>query len=233
MNADRIAIYYEGLERLCFGNALQRSRLAFLHEAETARYALVCGGGDGRFLARLLHSNPQVEVDFVDLSPQMTLLAQRRIAGMGLSAKQRVQFTVGDICDFRPRYRGYDLIATNFFLDCFSNQQVTQLIERLSSWALPDAVWMISEFQTCGGKLNRLWRTAIVRTLYFAFRITTGLDVIRIPNYSRPLSMAGFRRRGEQSAMGGFLISSLWQRQSIFRFDAPQTPLAGSSIEKR
>jgi ubiquinone/menaquinone biosynthesis C-methylase UbiE len=213
MNADRIAVYYESLERLCFGRALERRRLAFLCEAETSRYALICGGGDGRFLARLLHSNPRVEVDFVDSSPKMTSLAQRRIAGMRRSAARRVQFTVGDIRDFRPHYRGYDLIATNFFLDCFTDQDVTRVIEQLSSWTLPDALWMISEFQTCSGKLERLWQTTIVRTLYFAFRMTTGLGVSRIPNYAKPLQTAGFLRRREQSAMGGLLISSVWQRE--------------------
>jgi hypothetical protein len=227
MNAARIAVYYESLERLCFGNALERRRLAFLSEAATSRYALICGGGDGRFLARLLHSNSQVEVDFVDSSPKMTLLAKRRIAGMRRSAAQRVQFTVGDIRDFRPRYRGYDLIATNFFLDCFTDQNVTQLIGQLSSWTLPDALWMISEFQTSNGKLERLWQTTIVGTLYFAFRMTTGLNVSHVPNYAMPLQMAGFRQRREQSAMGGLLISSVWQRESdASRFGPSRTRLS-------
>jgi len=213
MNADGIAVYYESMERLCFGKALEQRRWAFLREAQDSRYALICGGGDGRFLARLLALNPGVEIDFVDCSMRMTLLAQQRIAAMGRSAISRVHFFIGDIRAFTPRFVGYDLVATNFFLDCFSEQEARGLVEMVSSWTAPGAIWMISEFQTVGGWIDRFWKSAIVRSLYFGFRITTGLKVNRIPNYSLPLLMAGFERCREESAIGGLLHSSVWKRQ--------------------
>lgn len=212
MNADGIAVYYETLERLCFGNALEERRWAFLHDAQESRYALICGGGDGRFLARLIASNPQVEVDFVECSPKMTLLAQRRIAGMGHPATSRVHFFVGDIRDFAPRFRGYDLIAANFFFDCFGEQEVRNLIERVSRWTSTGTMWMISEFQATGGWLARLWKSAIIRGLYLGFRVTTGLRVNKIPNYTLPLLMAGFERSREETSFGGLLHSSVWRR---------------------
>ena len=115
MNADAIARSYEGLERLCFGRALERRRFAFLEQVKDSHHALLCGEGDGRFLGRLLRANPCVEVDFVDASPRMTLLAQRRTEGMGRSAAQRVRFHLKDIRDFVQRCANYDLIATHFF----------------------------------------------------------------------------------------------------------------------
>ena len=54
MNCDGIARYYQVLEHLSFGRYLERRRFAFLGEAWTSRRAIVCGGGNGRFLARLL-----------------------------------------------------------------------------------------------------------------------------------------------------------------------------------
>lgn len=214
MNPDGIAVYYESLEHLCFGRVLERRRYAFLREAQVSKYALICGGGDGRFLARLLAVNPGVEVDFVDCSVRMTLLAQQRIAGMGRAAMRRVHFFIGDIREFKPRFNGYDLIATNFFFDCLTEQEAGHLIELVTAWMLPYATWMISEFQTAGGRrFDRFWKSAIVRGLYLGFRITTGLKVSKIPNYALPLLMAGFERCREESALYGLLLSSVWRHK--------------------
>jgi hypothetical protein len=64
MNCDGIAPYYEVLERLSFGNRLAQMRCFYLREAAYAQQAILCGEGDGRFLARLLLVNPKVEVDY-------------------------------------------------------------------------------------------------------------------------------------------------------------------------
>src|ERR1700730_12227416 len=112
MNCDGIARYYEVLEHLSFGSYLERSRFAFLGEARTSRKAILCGDGDGRFLARLGQVNAQVEVDFVELSPKMVELAERRVVGMGRTFRQRVRFRVGDVWDFEARTDGHDLILT-------------------------------------------------------------------------------------------------------------------------
>ncbi len=137
MNCDGIARYYEILEHLSFGRSLERRRFAFLGEARISRRAIVCGGGDGRFLAGLVRGNPQVEVDFVELSRKMVELAERRVAALGRSYRGRVRFCVGDVREFKPRTDGYDLIVTNFFLDCFSGPELSG--DRCVSRELGDA----------------------------------------------------------------------------------------------
>jgi spermidine synthase len=87
----------------------------------------LCGDGDGWFLARLLWENSRVEVDFVDLSPRMIALAERRVAKMGPDFRERVRFHSGDVRDFVARPDGYDLIVTHF-LDCSRNRNL------LPSW---------------------------------------------------------------------------------------------------
>ena len=82
MNCDWLAPYYESLEHFSFGNYLEQRRFAFLEETKQSQRALECGGGDGRFLARLLSLNRKVQVDFVDSSPKMTELAERRVSSM-------------------------------------------------------------------------------------------------------------------------------------------------------
>ena len=212
MNCDGIAPYYQVIEHLSFGRYLERTRFAFLGEARTSRRAIVCGGGDGRFLARLLRVNLHVEVDFVDLSPKMVELAERRVAGMGETFRKRVRFRVRDVREFEPRTDGYDLIVTHFFLDCFSEPELAAIVACLGSWAVPGARWIVSDFREAAGPVGRLWTRAVIRGLYAAFRFTTGLLVTRLPNYAAALGREGYFQRCEEKALGGLLHSSLWRR---------------------
>jgi ubiquinone/menaquinone biosynthesis C-methylase UbiE len=211
MNCDRIAPYYETLEHLSFGTWLERSRFVFLKEVKLSRKAIICGGGDGRFLARLLQANSIVEVDFVELSSKMIALAEQRVAAMGQQFRERVRFHAADLRVFQPQTEGYDLIVTNFFLDCFSDSQLADVVARLSSWSLPHVRWIVSDFREAHTPIARFWTRSIVRALYAAFRLTTGLRVMRLPNYAAAIARERYVRRREENFLGGLVHSSLWE----------------------
>jgi ubiquinone/menaquinone biosynthesis C-methylase UbiE len=212
MNCDRVAPLYRVAEYGCFGRALERRRSAFLTDLASSRRTLICGGGDGRFLAGLLRANPDVEIDFVDLSSGMIRLAEKRSQALGTSHSNRVTFHAEDIRDFRPR-SSYDLIATHFFLDCFSEAEIGGVVSRIAEWSDPGALWIVSEFRVAAHGLNRLWTAAVVKSLYAAFRIATGLRVTRLPNHARALREHGFRMLAEQIAFGGLLCSTAWRKE--------------------
>lgn len=211
MNCDTLAPYYEVLEHLFFGRHLEQRRFAFLDEARTSQRTIVCGGGDGRFLARLLRINRRLEADFVELSPKMVDLADRRVTSMGPDFRERVRFCARDVREFEPRAAGYDLIVTHFFLDCFSEPELTDVVGRLATWAAPDARWIVSEFAEAEGPIGRVWTRAVIRGLYAAFSLTTGLCVTRLPNYVAALGRTGFLLLREEQALGGLVHSSLWK----------------------
>jgi SAM-dependent methyltransferase len=210
MNCDRLAPHYEALERVSFGRSLEHGRCSFLEHAKTSQRAVECGGGDGRFLARLLSLNPQVEVDFVDLSPKMVDLAEWRVTSLGRAFRNRVKFYVADIREFQPRPEGYDLIATHFFFDCFTQSELAPVVRRLAGWATSDANWLVSEFHEAHAGVHRLWTKAVIRSLYAGFRLTTGLKVSTLPDYPTALARAGFALRLESVSLAGLLHSSLW-----------------------
>ena len=220
MNCDRLAPYYETLEHLSFGRSLEQRRFAFLDDTKNSRSAILGGDGDGRFLARLLLANRGVQVDFVDLSPKMIQLAQQRIAPLGQSAHQRVRFFAADIREFQPRPGGYDLIATHFFLDCFTHAELARVVQRLVSWATPGAQWIVSEFREPPSPVLHLGARALIRSLYAAFRLTTGLRVTRLPDYPAMLAAHGLRMLKESNSLAGLLHSSMWvtaQAQTVSR----------------
>ncbi len=211
MNCDRIARWYEPAEHLSFRKALEHRRFAYVNQLRESRRAMLCGGGDGRFLAGLLQANLSVEVTYVDLSREMMRIAEHRIMRLGDSYRSRVQFFCADVMTFVPPHRDYDLFATHFFLDCLTREDVRRLILKMMEWARPRAKWVLSEFHHSQSAFGKLWTSAIIHALYAAFRVTTGLQVNRIPQYTSLLLSAGFHMQECDIATGGLLISELWE----------------------
>jgi len=211
MNCDGIAPYYETVEHFTFLRHLERRRFAFIGEARKARKAIVCGGGDGRFLARLLRGNAWVQVDIVEMSFSMIELTEKRVAGMGPSYRERVRFRHGDIRTIDLANGWYDLIVTNFFLDCFFKPELQCVVNRLASCGTPETKWIVSDFKEAHSALGRVWTQWVIAGLYAAFWATTGLRGIRLPQYRAALANAGYSVRFEEEALGGLLYSSVWQ----------------------
>jgi len=71
----------------------------------------------------------------------------------------------------------------------------------------------LSEFRYSQSLFGRVWTGAIIRSLYAAFRVATGLRVTHIPPHMALLHSAGFHRQQYEIATGGLLISELWEYQ--------------------
>ncbi len=212
VNCDLIAPWYEPVEHLSFGHALERRRTAFLNRIGPVRNAISCGEGDGRFVAELLRANPNVQVTAVDASARMTQLAERRVIAMGADFASRGRFYRADVNSFTPPAGPYDLIATHFFFDCFATNELERIIPRIAAWAAPRAQWIVSEFQQPPDPLAHLWTGAVIRSLYGAFRVTTGLRTTHLPSYRPALVAAGFKLQQQETACAGLLISEMWRR---------------------
>ncbi len=215
MNVDGISGYYRCLEYLVFGSALQRRRLEYLDELESARSTLLLGDGDGRFLAAFCERNQTSKVHYVDSSRKMLSLAQRRLRKSLGQGSDRVHFQNADArsCVLPPS--SYDLIATHFFLDCFNEEDCSRLITTASLAATPRAQWLISEFRIPGHGAARLWASFWIRASYFFFRIATGLQTNTLPDYSPALTANGFRLVEQRISGSGMLVSELWERNGF------------------
>jgi cyclopropane fatty-acyl-phospholipid synthase-like methyltransferase len=204
---DPIARPYRWLEYLSFGPMLERCRFYYLPELAEAKRALILGDGDGRFLARLLTVNSQIHADVIDLSPAMLRLLQKRAAETG--APDRITLHCVDAREFTPKGK-YDLIVTHFFLDCFTTDELHALAARIDAHLCPKALWVVSEFAIPSGTMS-LPAKAIVRSLYAAFRILTGLKVRQLPDYKIALAAAGLTLIEQKFWLKGLLVTELWQ----------------------
>jgi ubiquinone/menaquinone biosynthesis C-methylase UbiE len=190
LNCDRIARWYRWMEYATFGGALRKRREAFLFELGNPQRVLVLGDGDGRFLQVFTALYPQATVDAVDLSARMIELAGARAPS--------VKFHLADANEF-PFAEEYDLAVAHFFFDCFDQQELEQLLQRIHTKS-----WLVSEFR------NTSWSWPLTRALYFFFRLTTGLRVTSLPDHRSALEKQGFQLERNQTALGGMLASEQW-----------------------
>lgn len=205
-NFNLIARPYRWLEYLTLGHALERCRLHFLPQLLNQKKTLVIGDGDGRFLAELLAANPHIHVDAVDTSATMLQLLSQRCQ----SDAARLKTHHSSALAFVPS-GGYDLVVTHFFLDCLTQSELEALVARIAPALVPGGLWLVSDFRIPQGRM-RLPARIIVRSLYFAFRIITGLRTTRLPDHATPLAHAGLTRVDHGNSLAGLLITELWQR---------------------
>jgi ubiquinone/menaquinone biosynthesis C-methylase UbiE len=208
LNFDGLAPVYRLLEYATFGPMLQRCRTALLPRLAPARHALILGDGNGRFLEQLLRAQPGLRCDSVDISPAMLARQHARLPDGGLAAGAR--FYQADLRRFTPPGASYDLVVSHFFLDCLNDAEVEALIACIRPRLTPDAAWLVSEFAVAP---RGLWRWAcrcLIRGLYLAFALLTGLETRRLPDYSAALRRHGFHLAAEQKLLGGLLRAQLW-----------------------
>jgi ubiquinone/menaquinone biosynthesis C-methylase UbiE len=206
VNFDRVAPHYRWLETLVFGDQLQRARTAFLRQIRPPRHVLVVGEGNGRFLAEFVKAHPDAAVDCVEASARMIALARERLG------KAAVRFQCADIREAQLPDAIYDLIVTHFFLDCFDDATLGDVIAKLARSATGKAQWLIADFSPPARGWRRLRARSLIALMYWFFRAVAGLEARFLVDYRPSLSRQGFVLREEIISPNQMIRSELWQR---------------------
>lgn len=201
---DALAPHYAWIEAVTYGRRLQWCRTALMGDLRDARRVLILGEGDGRFLGAFLARNPEADVHVVDVSAGMLALARRR------AGSRRVTWQVADARAVEYPRAEYDLIVTNFFLDCFGPEDLARLVPRLASALQPGGRWLLGDFRVPPGGVAGAWSRAVLAIMYGFFRLVTRLPATRLVD-PRPLLLAsGLTTLRAERRLGGFLTSELW-----------------------
>ncbi|MDP9099101.1 MAG: class I SAM-dependent methyltransferase [Verrucomicrobiota bacterium] len=214
MSFDSIAPAYRTLETIAFGGDLQRARIACLGEIETPRRALIVGEGNGRFLCELLRVHPTVEVDCVDASERMLELARQRVEREVPARANQIDFVSQDISAWSPKGHQFDLIVTHFFLDCFSETRISEIVAKLSRNADVNAIWLLADFCVPAREAARLRAGLWLSAMYRFFRITAGIEATELADPSPFLREAGFALASHHLFRSGMVKSERWRRTS-------------------
>jgi len=133
---DFLSPFYDLLARLIIGKDIVNSQLHFLKSFRECNRLLILGGGSGWILEPLCKACPDIQIDYIDLSPKM-INAAKRISGKNV----RINFILGTENDIPDRL--YDGVITNFYLDMFEKQTIEKVIEKIKGSI---AVGMLADF---------------------------------------------------------------------------------------
>jgi SAM-dependent methyltransferase len=199
---DRWAPVYHGLERLALGRELERCRDmaadALAVGAGSPLHCLVLGDGDGRGLERLVDRHPATAFTSVDVSPGMITRARRRLGGA-----PGVTWVCADIREGWPEalegsagggHAGVDAVMTQFFLDCFTDEELSRWWSTVAERVSPGGCWVVADFTP--PTALRGWRGVrqrlLLEALYRAFGWTTPLTARALPDLEGIFRSAGW-----------------------------------------
>jgi ubiquinone/menaquinone biosynthesis C-methylase UbiE len=211
MSFDTLAPYYRWMEVVLAGDKLQRCRFAYLDDLPAPHNILLLGEGHGRSLVGYRRRFAGAQITCVDASAGMLDQARRQLERHGLKA-DRVEFIHADILNWEPPQNHYDLVVTNFFLDCFRADQLEQIIAKLAASLPPTAIWLNADFQIPAAGWRRVRSRVIVWLLYLFFRIVTRLPARTLPKPDPLLAKAGFILRHRIESEWDLLRADWWQR---------------------
>jgi SAM-dependent methyltransferase len=211
MSFDVLAPHYRWLELVLAGNKLQRCRTAFLNESFEPNRILILGEGNGRFLLECSRRFTSSDITCVDASAKMLNLARQRLLTENLSV-DRVEFFQADALSWVPPKSSFDLLVTNFFLDCFRPEQLERIISALGDSAKSHATWWLADFRIPTTGIARLRAFLIHRLMYFFFRVVTRLPAGRLTPPDPFLQAQGFVLRRRLIHEWGLLHADEWKR---------------------
>jgi hypothetical protein len=209
MSFDRLAPHYRWMEFVLGGDVLQQARTCWLSEVSMTRRALLLGEGNGRFLGRALAALPDATFHCVDASDGMLRQADRVVPA---SDRKRVTFEVASLPGWRPYGESYDLVVTNFFLDCFPAEELEEVIAVAAEASAVKSAWTLTDFAIPGSGWKRARAKMIHGAMYAFFRWATGIRAHRLIAPEPLLAALGFERVGAREFERGLVRSSLWRR---------------------
>ena len=216
MSFDTVARAYRWIEYAAFGTALEGCRFRHLDRLKHAQQILILGEGDGRCLERLLSIAPQASFTVIDSSAEMIALAKQRIVHVPGSS-ERVLFQHLDARRLTHWPSGeYDAVITQFFLDCFTEQDARALVNRIAKALRPNGLWLVSEFYvpSSGSWWRRAHSQLWLWSMYTFFGLTAKLDTRALPPVDRLLEEAGIRLLERKESRFGLMASSVRIRRT-------------------
>lgn len=208
---DLVAPVYDFFTALVFGGRLHRAQTEFLPRLSSAQKILIFGGGSGKILIDILTRTAAEKIYYVDISRQMILRAERRLASHRAvhKATPPVSFICGSWNDI-PSVE-FDLIVTPFVLDCFQPAALNEVMQCLSARLALRGQWLFTDFHVPEGMMRPI-ASAVTRVLYVAFNLLCGLGVKRLPDFAAEFAALGMQKTAEKYSLKGMLVSRVYER---------------------
>ncbi len=205
-----LARSYRLLETLAFGPMLKRARLAWIDHLATADPILLLGDGDGRSLSAILDINRDARITSIDSSPAMIEQAQQRIRRHQPRALNRVSWHCRDIRETRLPPNQFQAVVTQFFFDCFRQDEVIGIHRNVSQSLKVNGCWIWSDFVVPDTPLQAFLARSYLNFLYRFFRWQTDITAYHLPDVPPLFARSGMSPAGNRRFLFGTIESSVW-----------------------
>lgn len=212
MNFNRVAPYFERLERIVFHKQMQRCRTIFLSDLPSLNKAALVGEGDGRFLIELLKYCECEKIHYIDSSQTMLEIARQRLQKCSSDFVNRVEFYHRDLSVESMPDQNYDLIVTNFFLDVFDEKSLEENISKIAKSCKKSCAWLYADFQISGSLLRRLRSGAWIKVMYLFFKLISQIEANKLIDPSKFLDRQGFELQASIEMSQGLMRAERRQR---------------------
>lgn len=164
------------------------------------RSLLDVGGNTGRWALRCVAYDPEVKVTIMDLPQQLELM---RKAVAGEQGAERIQGYAADLLDRSvPFPEGFDAIWMSQFLDCFSEEEVTDILSRAaramhedSRLYIMETFWDRQQFETASYCLAQI-------SLYFTAMANGNSKMYYSGDMERCIEKAGLKTEKIYDGLG-------------------------------
>ena len=97
----------------------------------------------------------------------------------------------------------YDVVVCPFFLDCFEEALLRQIIDKIQALLKPAGKLLVADFEEPGTTYEKL----LMKLMLFFFRVTTNLGTKKLESIWTLLDQNGFQLR--KDSREGFIRSSV------------------------
>jgi len=211
-NYDRVVPIYDFSKTLFFLGSIQHCQNHHLHLLKDAKTILIIGGGTGKIIEAIQEHCNFKALDYVDNSPNMIAYAEKHVQRHLPQLVEKINFHVADIFNYSSVTK-YDAIVAPFVLDCFTNEQLSTLGDKLSVWSAPEGLLLFSDFHESGSSgSSRLLSRLITKSLYFMLNTICGLRVDKLPDFEHMFKNQPWILLDEHTFFLGMLKSSVYNR---------------------
>ncbi|MCC8410820.1 class I SAM-dependent methyltransferase [Mucilaginibacter sp. UR6-1] len=202
-NYNKTAWFYDSLARLVFGSALKNSQRHLLPLIPKNARVLIVGGGTGQTLEDLAAiQNDGLHITFVEISANMTALAQKRNAD-----SNSVTFIV-DAIEQVQLASNFDVIITGFLFDNYTDADLPVTFNHIHQSLKPGGLWLNTDFQLTG----KWWQPLLLKTMYTFFRMFSPIPVSKLPDVKRVFASHGYNAIASATFYGDFILTRAYKK---------------------
>ncbi|OEK02576.1 hypothetical protein BFP97_14050 [Roseivirga sp. 4D4] len=193
-----VAPVYDTLSKLVFGKKLEQAQKTFISIIQPNSRVLIVGGGAGRIL-EWLPANFNLQIQYVELSESMLNKAKAKT-----SVGNNIEFHVGDALGVKGVY---DVVIANFFLDCFAQERLPEVLQKLKSRLNENGKLMVTDFYPS----EHWYQKLLLKVMHSFFRLASQLEAGELTDIHGTIKRSGFETAHLEFLNGGALFSAVYQ----------------------